>query len=186
MILSNFNDADEPLPVSSSTDAELRAAINQAIRMACPEFGEKNWPSELLQACIARDGHYSVICRVSELAAHAVLVASDLSGESLNAVMDVFSTRMGSDGFPFSAVAWMRAQDVTLERLGVRRRLRGKGPIDPVDLAGALVLVHVLATIMVSGLQAQPEQTRRALFPSSKRPNVTRARDSWRARKKRR
>src|SRR5262249_34427763 len=84
------------------------------------------------------------------------------SGQSPTAVIGTCRAAMRPGGLPFSPDSWTRAQDLTLYRLGQPLRIRG-GPIEAVDLTGALILLHVRATMLF--LKAENDASRTAPAP---------------------
>lgn len=106
-----------------------------------------DWPADRLQAALTRDGARAVIEHLSVLSARAVWAVSQRSGMTPAVVVRECGDAIQAPDKPFSGLAWKRAQTLTLHRLGERMRTRG-GPIDAVDLAGALALLYVLALMV--------------------------------------
>lgn len=156
--------------LSPRTRTDLRAAVNQVIHLDDPDIGETAWPHGLLQAALTRDGNAPVINDLSDLTAKTVVLISEITGESFPAVVDRCQAGMSPEVLPFSPVAWTRARTVTLYRLGEPSQIHG-GPIEAVDLASALVLLHVLGTLVL--YKAQQDAKRSKWAGISYRPHRT-------------
>lgn len=175
--------ADSPDPLSPRTRADIDAAVKHVIRMAYPELDEHVWPTGLLQAGLTRDGDHRVISYLSEITAKTVLAVSERSGQSPAAVISTCKAAMRPESLPFSPDSWTSAQNLTLHRLGKPLQIHG-GPIEAVDLAGALVLLHVLGTLLFHKAETDARQTRQAPIPRRPRTQHRAAKRRKRPRKR--
>lgn len=164
----NASHTDPPGTLSPRTRADLRTAMDRVIGMSFPDSTVLDWPTALLQASLTRDGDHLVLDDLSGLAAMTVRSVSELSGESFTAVLGRCHSVMTSGGVPFSADSWTRAQCLTLHRLGEPIHIQG-GPIEAIDLASALVLLHVLGTLQVIKAQSDALRARKPHRPPKRR-----------------